>query len=341
MNVIEKIKGRLPVSRQTFHRESDRLFETVVSENEILHNEIKQIYNQTERMLVCVEKIVQEQSEIADRQQKALEQTTKELMIQNEKLENALNEGKTTEQDSFAYQKNMLTQMLNLIRSNRRYSEEIVWANVFHDATNASDWMHETNFTPGRWAIGYQTLYVLYRILNEIKPSAILELGLGQSTKMISQYVDQSEGVCHKVVEHDANWIENYKKINFLSAKTEILLKELGEGTLDGVSTIRTYEGFEEGIMPAQYDLIIVDAPWGGDMKTYSRVDVAQIMPGCLKESFVILMDDYNRVGEQETIEYMKRILEENNLEYAYAKYEGAKDLAVLASKDLEWACTF
>lgn len=232
-------------------------------------------------------------------------------------------------------------QIINMLRMNKRFCEEIIWANVFHDAINETEWLKRNDLNPGRWAIGYQTLYVLYRILNEINPQCILELGLGESTKLISQYVNLKENVIHNVVEHDVDWVKIFSQRVELSDKTKVVIKELSEdGELNGVYGIREYSAFESKIMPRKYDLIVIDAPWGGDMSDYARIDVAKIMPECLAQSFVILIDDYNRVGEQHTVEYMKQILQNNGIEYSISKYEGAKDLAVITSKDLKFLCT-
>lgn len=67
-------------------------------------------------------------------------------------------------------------------------NREILWANAFHDTIIDSEWLKSKTFSPGRWGVGYQYLYVLYRVLNEIKPRNILELGMGQTTRMIGQY---------------------------------------------------------------------------------------------------------------------------------------------------------
>ena len=64
----------------------------------------------------------------------------------------------------------------------------------------------------GRWAVGYQYLYVMYRVLNEIHPRRILELGLGQSTRMLGQYAAAHENVSHFVVEHDPEWIDFFQR---------------------------------------------------------------------------------------------------------------------------------
>ncbi len=65
------------------------------------------------------------------------------------------------------------------------YPKEILWAEIFRSVTDKSTWLKNRSFAPGRWALGYPALYILYRILNEMKPKSILELGLGQSTRMI------------------------------------------------------------------------------------------------------------------------------------------------------------
>ena len=75
-------------------------------------------------------------------------------------------------------------------------------------------------------------------------------------------------------------------------------------------------------------------------MKEYARVDVARVLDQCLDDSFVILMDDYNRSGEQATVEYMKKVLEKKEIKFSFAKYEGAKDVAVIVSEDLKYICT-
>ena len=65
-------------------------------------------------------------------------------------------------------------------------ARENEWAAIFNNTIHDSTWLKDRSFSPGRWAVGYQFLYVMYRILNEIKPERILELGLGQSTRMLS-----------------------------------------------------------------------------------------------------------------------------------------------------------
>ena len=62
-------------------------------------------------------------------------------------------------------QKNMLARLESL-------SLENVWANIFHDTTVDSNWLNDKVFWPGRAALGYQAMYVAYRVLNEMICSA-------------------------------------------------------------------------------------------------------------------------------------------------------------------------
>lgn len=73
-------------------------------------------------------------------------------------------------------------------------SRELIWANVFHDTVCESQWFLDKSLSLGRAAIGYNFAYVLYRCLNEVNPENILELGLGQSTQIVMQYMKNRLG---------------------------------------------------------------------------------------------------------------------------------------------------
>jgi len=219
-------------------------------------------------------------------------------------------------------------------------SMEAVYAHVFHDTIIDSSWLRNKTFSPGRWAVGYQMLYVMYRILDEVRPRSILELGLGQSTKMISQYVMNSgEDVHHTVMEHDPKWIDFFKKQYTLDSTTEIKLLPLKMEEYNG-NEVRVYDGFTDAIRDHRYDFIVIDAPMGGDMKENARIDVLKNLPGCLDESFVILMDDTNRSGEMNTIHEMENLLDERGISFASGKYQGNKGCYVIASSELAFLCS-
>ena len=113
---------------------------------------------------------------------------------------------------------NNLTKSINKLNRN---VNELIWANIFHDTIKGCEWLDRENFAiyPGRAAVGYNYFYVVFRVLNEFKPKNILETGLGQSSRLLGQYVKTHEGCYHNIVEHDANFAQVSKEnFNFSPA---------------------------------------------------------------------------------------------------------------------------
>jgi hypothetical protein len=221
-----------------------------------------------------------------------------------------------------------------------RAAEESLWANIFNQTICDSIWLKNKTFSPGRWAVGYPYLYVMYRILNEIKPTNILELGLGVSTKIIGQYAGYYNNVNHTVVENDSEWINFFNRDFKLSDNTKIEQLDWVFEPFEEAESVRVFENFQARFSNKQFDFISIDAPLGGDMKEYARIDVCKILPHCLKKSFVIMIDDYERIGEKHTVEKMKEALNNAGIKYKTGVYSGKKDLLIFASEDLKFLCS-
>ena len=229
----------------------------------------------------------------------------------------------------------------NIIQAqNKRAISELNWAHVFNNTIPNSSWLLNKTFSPGRWAMGYLELYILYRVLDEFKPLSILELGLGQSTRMITQYVMTNSHIIHYVVEHDLQWIDFYKHNNALPHNTQIVHLDRTLSSYKDKNGIRTFEGFSETFKNQSFDLIIVDAPLGSDMKDYSRIDVLSILPKCLNHSFVIMLDDAERSGEINTAREINLTLTNAGISYKSVTYHGEKDMRVWVSDDWGFLCS-
>lgn len=225
--------------------------------------------------------------------------------------------------------------------SNKALSQEIIWAEIFNSTITESSWLKDKSFSPGRWAVGYQYLYALYRILDISKPKNILELGLGQTTHMITQYAMCDDKVDHTVVEHDEAWISFCRKRDKYAPNTDICRLDI---VYDGIyredREVVQYSGFREKISGRKFDLISVDGPFGFMAKTYARTDILPLLPDCLSESFVIMIDDSERTGEINTINEIKRILDESSIKYEEGVYKGLKWSTVIASEDQKFLCS-
>lgn len=213
-------------------------------------------------------------------------------------------------------------------------ADELIWASTFQSVTAKSSWFRNKSLAPGRWALGYPALYILYRVLNEMRPKNILELGLGQSTRMIAQYAGHYKGVRHTVVEHDKDWVAFCKKDMRLSEKSDIVLLGREMIPFREAQNVRVFSGFADAFKGQSFDFICVDAPFGGDMKEYARVDVLGLMPQILKKSFVLLLDDFGRSGEQHTARAMEETLDAHGIAYARGVYSGLKKTLILCSTD-------
>ena len=229
-----------------------------------------------------------------------------------------------------------------------RKLDELIWCEVYHDTIRGSEWLSpDLPFSPGRGAIGYPVMYVLYRILNEVKPKSILELGMGQTTKLIGSYAAYYKGCSHKIVEHDESWIEFFSNHFQLPDSTKVIKCDIEDATVeleDGgdkqYTNVTRYVGFKEALKDCSFDLIMIDGPYGYRSPDYSRVDILSILTECLNSEFVILMDDCNRNGEWKTCELICWILKDAGIPCCAGTYSGEKDMVIIVSPNLKFLCS-
>jgi len=214
-------------------------------------------------------------------------------------------------------------------------SQEAVWAHVFHDTIKNSEWLKDTRFSPGRWAVGYPYLYVLYRILNEVKPKSILDIGLGQTTKMIMQYAQAFDDVEHTVIEDNESWIKFFVNSTQIPSATNIKLLKTALKDFNSATGVRMYDNFKELLEGKRYDLISIDAPASGDMKEYARVDILPLLPNCLTDDFIILVHDTERFTENKTVQLIEEKLQSKNIDYKKGQYYGQNSTTLLCSLNL------
>lgn len=274
----------------------------------------------------------------------------KEIEVNNQKIEKMMSEQKESTEnineklELIKQNNNDILEVVNsskdISRESRNINKEILWAETFNNTVSGSDWLKDKSFSPGRWAVGYQYLYAVYRILNTVKSKKILELGLGQSTKLLSQYAKANKEVKHIVVEHDQEWIDFYKKENEVAENTEILKIEREYRKYKSDDKVLAFKNFKEILQGQKFDFISIDAPLGANAKIYARIDVLEILPECLEEDFVIVIDDYNRKGEKNTVNEIERILKKHNISYCKGIYYGEKECMIISSEKLKFVCS-
>lgn len=159
-------------------------------------------------------------------------------------------------------------------------------------------------------------------VINERKN--ILELGSGLSTIMMARLIDSNKlRTSITSVDHNADWILKVKemlrheglgdKVKFIHAPLETKKRY----------ALRDYLWYDENILSAEFmkpfadtqirirfDLVLVDGPpaYNEDIM-YSRAFAFPFLRDHLKQSFTVMLDDVNRLGEKHALKQWEEIL--------------------------------
>jgi len=212
---------------------------------------------------------------------------------------------------------------------------ELTWANVYHDSISDKPWLQAIGLNVGRWAGGYSFFYILNRILNDVKPTKVIEFGLGESSKFISTYIqNELRETKHIVIEHDNIWVENFNSRFILSQNSNIILKKLIKQNIKGF-TVTTYDSFFNEV-DNDIQLYIIDGPLGSDR--YSRYDIIKLLEKRKNfDDFIIIFDDVDRRGEQDTVVDIYNFLDSNKVNFFTEVYKGEKWQRVIVSEKYKW----
>jgi len=236
----------------------------------------------------------------------------------------------------------MIKRIKEVIKENKEWqkkiiaqNEELLWANIFHDSIRGKKAIEDLPLNIGRWAGNYSFFYVLNRILNDYQPKRILEFGLGESSKFVSVYLDNylinSE---HLIIEQDDNWRITFENKFVLSLRSFIkvlplIKKKYKECDFNG------YENIENTITSA-FDLYLIDGPFGSS--NYSRFDIFTLVQKLSnKDEFIILIDDYDRHGEKQTVNELLKMFKNKEMNVFTATYTGMKGVIVIGTEKYKY----
>ncbi|MCH5267000.1 MAG: hypothetical protein J1E62_01540 [Lachnospiraceae bacterium] len=219
-------------------------------------------------------------------------------------------------------------------------TSEILWREIFKDTVKGYDWYTVKSLSLGRWAIGYNYAYVLARVLEGLKPKSILELGLGQSSKIINSYVAYQKNkhtINYEVVEQSKEWLQFFLEDN--SAEDNIIVhqREIEQKRFNN-KPVNVYSGFGSVVKNKKYSLISIDGPKGSNY--ISRIDVLPFITNILEEDFVIMIDDYNRMGEKRMATQIEKRLQEANIKFFTGIYKSQCDVYVICSSNWQFFTT-
>jgi mRNA-degrading endonuclease YafQ of YafQ-DinJ toxin-antitoxin module len=115
--------------------------------------------------------------------------------------------------------------------------------------------------------------YLLSKIMKDYRPSRILELGIGETTKFISTFIEseyskeEKEKAYHRAIEHDENFSKIFKKssnkVNFFEDTeiihmTNILAPIRATNKREKFITTNSYQGITDCGVKMQINLIYI-----------------------------------------------------------------------------------
>ena len=159
--------------------------------------------------------------------------------------------------------------------------QEVRARHLFEVAARSIAWCPPSLYPIGG-ASGAMLSYILLRVLEEFPVSKALELGAGNSTRMLDAW-SKAKGTFACTLEHDEDWASRMSNL-CVSGKSEILYRPLEDIYLEGHRS-RWYSSANSELKNENYDLLIVDGPVG--TKRFSRIGVSSIIPDALSREWL------------------------------------------------------
>lgn len=233
----------------------------------------------------------------------------------------------------------MIKKIKDLIRENRenqqliiRQNKELEWAHIYHDSIRGKQHLENLPLNIGRWAGNYTFFYVLNRIMSDVKPKNILEFGLGESSKFISSCIINDIKVAnHQIVEQSQEWTDVFRSKFELSPSSKVIVCPLVKKQIRS-HEVNCYDGLEQTIQGV-FDFYLVDGPFGSSH--FSRYDIYAMADRLTSsDQFIILIDDFDRIGEQETANDLVEMFKRKGIKIHVKTYIGIKKVWLLTSSD-------
>jgi hypothetical protein len=183
----------------------------------------------------------------------------------------------------------------------------------------------------------------LFKCLQLCSPDRVLELGSGQSTKLLCRYRQENPRHYILTLEEDLNWknllAEELSKTGTLHDYRHAPLESKSivcPGT--GVRIDTKWYSQVPDLSEKTFQLVLVDGPsTGAYSERFSRAGILQYIPAILDDWFIVVFDDAERYGERMTLREFERILKACNRKYVSFSVYGVKTQTVFCSPNLRF----
>lgn len=199
-------------------------------------------------------------------------------------------------------------------------ASELLYERVFSNALPRLQ--IEDRYFPLRSAANYSLLYLVLRAITELPVHRVLELGCGQTTLLLDDLA-RRRILDITSIEQDPDWARRIQ----VKVSHRVWQVPLIERSIRGIAC-HTYDLNPQDLRGAVH-LMIVDGPWG--RRRYSRWGALEYVETLLAEDFVIIFDDAQRKGEQDTITAVLALLGGRGIEFACATTRALKTQFLIA----------
>ena len=208
---------------------------------------------------------------------------------------------------------------------------EVVFQGIVHRELDRLD-IRDTPFYPLRSAATYSYLYLLLRAAQELPELRILELGAGQSTRLLDRLARQFPLTC-TTLEHDADWQQRLQG----QVDGTVLHAPLVETRIFGTER----PAYDRSVLaPGQrFNTLLVDGPRSSRRR--SRWGCLQFIEESLEPEFLIIFDDAERPGELDTIAAALKMLDAKGCVYRTNLVRSVNSQFLIATEPFAGALQF
>lgn len=178
---------------------------------------------------------------------------------------------------------------------------------------------------------GFELMHLKVLLLTQ--PRCILELGSGQSTKLISHYQQQHPDAYAITLEQDEDWWNRMLPHVTHDYRHSPLVDVTWSKAEPDRSVATSWYDVDDNLLERRFDYVVVDGPDHG-LVPYSRSGLLKFIPQLLSPSFTVIFDDAERPGEIDTIKEFVRLLERNGVAFTRFAIRGVKTQEVFCSPD-------
>lgn len=182
----------------------------------------------------------------------------------------------------------------------------------------------EDRFFPTGGAANYSLLYLILRVAMTLRPASVLDVGAGQSTLLWALL--HRHGLVGDVLtlEHDADWGARIAA----QVPHDVLVTPLRGARIAG-HDVMTYD-WNAVRATRSFDAIVCDGPNGTPRR--SRSGILTMLDSALPDHLLLILDDAEREGEQDTVAAIHDRLRGAGVDYRVGVTRAAKTQVAFAT---------